>query len=326
MRLAVLLFIGTTFIFFPALSFASYREQIINDTLNRIELAQSAATDSSTVYSQETPADARDDSAEKGATPHKKALTELFSGFYASAGFNANHMHYKELEGGTTLDEEYGKLTGFYLVLGYRSKNYVEWLKGKPFIEGYFKEYDALITYDGQLLDGTPYMFENKSVVKRLGVKVGGYADFSKIGEILGYFDLGNRTWYRGEDIFPNYAEKYSWTYLGFGIGFNFEFIPKLSTGIDMEWMFSPSRWSVMRANLDPSTDFQLGGVFGAEVKFPLKYQATQHISFDVTPYFTYWDVKHSGLVNVSGYPWPLYEPDSKTHIEGVLTGVTYKF
>jgi hypothetical protein len=77
--------------------------------------------------------------------------------FYFSAGHDANHIHYKEYSGDRILDEDYGKLRGFYGNLGYKGGRNLTWLlDSRPFIEGYFRRHDALILYDGGSSAGPP--------------------------------------------------------------------------------------------------------------------------------------------------------------------------
>jgi hypothetical protein len=97
-----------------------------------------------------------------------------------------------------------------------------------------------------------------------------------------------------------------------------------LSVGIDGEGMFSVGHSSKMRADLYEGGTFILKEVYGAEVKIPIKYYLLKNLSFDLTPYFTYWYIGQSDLVEISGRSY--YEPKSKTHIEGLLTGLTYLF
>lgn len=104
-------------------------------------------------------------------------------------------MHYKEFNGQDTLDESYGKLTGFYLEAGYRSDNYWELLNSKPFIEAYFRRFDDTISYDGATGSG-PIMFDEKNEIQRFGIKLGGYRELSsEKGDFFYYLDLGKRAW-----------------------------------------------------------------------------------------------------------------------------------
>lgn len=79
-----------------------------------------------------------------------------------------------------------------------------------------------------------------------------------------------------------------------------------------------------MRADFDEGGTFDLGCVFGAEVKLPVKYYFLKNLSFDVTPYFTYWEINESTPTLIAGDYG--YEPYSTTHIEGLLVGLTYSF
>lgn len=329
----------------PNIVFTYSREEIISQTLTQMELILSLQTESypsnSTIWDvklrkhlmEEINADR--ESISNNQENQKNILSEINpdeqkGSFYISGGYNANHIHYKETRGERTLDEEYGKLKGFYVALGYRSPNYYEVLLGKPFVEAYFRRSANLITYDGGTSAGNDFQFDDqKAKIFRYGIKLGGYRDFlSERGDYFGYFDIGQRVWYRAENRILQgvliYAEKYWWTYFGAGAGFNYKLIPQVSTGIDFEMMFSNSHLAKMRADLYEGGTFELKNVYGLEVKAPIKYYFLKNISFDVTPYFTYWHIKESDPVLISGAYY--VEPDSRTHIEGLLTGFTYNF
>lgn len=246
--------------------------------------------------------------------------------FYLSGGHDINHMHYKEFSGSTTLDEDYGNLKGFYGSLGYKSGHYLAWMWSRPFVEGYFRRYDALMTYDGGTSAGDPFSCEQRAEVQRFGLKVGGYHSFSKELEGLFYVDLGKRIWYRGENEVIQgvlcYAEKYWWLYLGLGGGLNYRLFSKLTCGAELEGMFALD--SKMRADLYEGGTFVLKGTSGWEVKLPIKYYFLNNISLDLTPYFTWWNITKSDPVRISGAYY--YEPDSYTYIQGLLLGLTYSF
>jgi len=252
-----------------------------------------------------------------------KMPEENKKGFSVSMGFDVNHMHYKETRAGDTLDEDYGNLNGFYLAAGYKSPYYIPWIMGRPFVEAYYRRYDDLITYDGASGLG-PLSFEEKAEVHRYGIKAGAYHDFLKKCEIFGYFDLGKRIWYRGENDEVNYAEKYWWVYFGLGTGINYKILTNLTCGVDLEGMVTHTSLRKMRSDLYEGATFRLGSVYGTEIKLPIKYQFWQNASFDFTPYFTYWRIHESDTQTISGVSY--IEPDSKTHIEGILAGFSYLF
>ncbi len=246
--------------------------------------------------------------------------------FYISGGYDATHMHYTEFSGSTAIDEDYGNLRGFYGSLGYKSGRYLSWLWSRPFVEGYFRRYDALITYDGGTSAGDAFSCEQKAEVQRFGLKFGGYHSFSEKLEGLFYIDIGKRIWYRGENEVIDgvlcYAEKYWWVYMGLGGGLNYRLFSKLTCGAELEGMFALH--SEMRADLYEGGTFVLGGVSGWEVKLPIKYYFLHNLSLDLTPYFTWWNITKSDPVRISGAYY--YEPDSYTYIQGLLLGLTCSF
>jgi hypothetical protein len=288
------------------------REQVIQDTLSRME---SIVAD----INQDNPSITKDETS--------NSENKVAGPFHVSAGYDGNHLHYKELVGGDTLDEDYGKLYGFYLAAGYKSDTYNQWLVGRPFIEAYYKKYSALITYDGGSGLG-PLSFDERAEIQRYGLKFGSAKNFLDKGELYGYFDVGQRIWYRGENEVIEgvltYAEKYWWTYFGFGAGVTYDITQKLQAGLDVEFMFSTSSMAKMRADLLEGGTFELGGVNGADVKIPVKYFFSPKFSLDITPYFTYWHIKSSNTVKISD--WYFYEPTSNTHIEGIQAGFSYYF
>ena len=243
--------------------------------------------------------------------------------FYISAAYDANHIHYSEWDGLNKLDEDIGTQRGMYYAAGYRSPNYInirDWLMGKPFIEAYYyHSYRTRIEYKGAFIGGGAVNFKEGTRIDQAGAKIGGYYDnFLGKGEVYGYLDGGKRVWNRGENVGANYHEKYYWVYTGFGAGMNYPFLSRLSAGLDGEVLFAIS--PKMYSDLDQFT-FKLGSVWGTEVKAPIKLYLLKNLSFDVTPYFIYWKIQASRVA-----PDGMYEPVSKTHEEGLLSGMTYTF
>lgn len=335
MNKIILGFVFCLLFFFPAFSFATSRGTIIDETLDKMELARFTYDVQQTKSFQvsSTPKEYLTPDKEKSPEPAETPLIPKVNKnpekdiFYISGGYNANHMHYKELSEGNTLDEDYGKLKGFYINVGYKSNAYIKEIMGKPFIEAYFMRYDDLILYDGASKAG-PIEFKERAEIQRFGIKLGAYTNFTKQGKVYGYFDVGERIWYRGENEVISgvltYAEKYYWTYFGFGTGIDYKLIEKLYAGIGFEVMYSNSSLAKMRADLYEGGTFNLKNVYGIDLKFPIKYYLLKNISFDVTPYFTYWHIKASDPVLISGSYY--IEPDSNTHIEGVFVGLTCTF
>lgn len=251
---------------------------------------------------------------------------------YISGGFNGNYMHYRELDDKNTLDKDFGYLNGYYLTAGFQSERMNVELLGKPFIEGYFRQSANRITYDGAASNGiTSYPFRDDDQLANIvqyGVKIGGVNSFGDRAFVRSYFDIGHRSWTRGENrVVRNvleYAEKYYWTYFGLGGGLSYRFTDKLSVGFDAELMFSSPSLAKMRADLYEGGTFALRHVWGSEMKFPIKYQVLKFLSIDVTPYFTYWHIKNSTPLQINGSYY--IEPDSNTHVEGLLAGLTYSF
>ena len=274
--------------------------------------------------------------AEEPVYPAKKEINReqaINNAFYIAAAYNINHMHYSEWADGNKFDEDFGTQRGYDVAVGYRSPNYYEWARSKPFVEVYFRRFGNIIRYKGALQDGygdtIPYNTLQRSIVQQYGLKLGGTADcFSDKGTALAYLDLGERIWHRGEDdSIYNYGEKYYWTYIGIGAGLSYRIIPKLSIGGEGEIMFAPGGLRKMHADSAgglPDTTFSLGLVWGVELKAPIKYYLLKNLSLDVTPYFTYWKINKSNVVAVDG--GYLQEPESNTHLEGLLAGFTYSF
>lgn len=313
----------------------SYRQDIINEALTQLELVDSSAEDiQDTEYFAENTLPFKISSPEKERNLRKKGEEETRGTISMSWGWNANHMHYKEFDSNdNTLDEDYGALKGYYFNFRYKMNQYMQDRQSKPFFEYYYLNYKARITYDGASSAG-PLEFKERAYVQRYGLKAGIINDkLFDNGNMALYLDLGQRVWYRGDnDIVKDhdgnsvltYAEKYWWTYLGGGIGFDCEVMPRLTAGIEFELMGSPKSWSRMRADLYEGGTFKLRGVLGIDLKIPIKYYIFKNFSFDVVPYFTYWDITKSDPVLINGASY--YEPDSKTYIEGILIGFTNIF
>ncbi len=265
----------------------------------------------------------RETRSDESYSSRERAMENEISlaGFYISGGYEGNHIHYSEWHDTDKLDEDFGNMHGFYYIAGYRSPNYYDFLMGKPYIEGYYRHYSNVIHYKGALIGGGPYDCDQRSKIKQFGVKLGGYTDFARPGEVYGYFDIGKRTWDRGEDQPPDYHEKYYWPYVGMGGGLNHLFFSKLSVGMDTEVMIACR--PKMRVNTMSAT-FKLGNVWGAQVTIPLKYYILKNLSLDLTPGYAYWNIQDSDVVAVNGTP--LYEPESKTNLKFLQAGITYVF
>jgi hypothetical protein len=325
----------------PSSSFASSRQQIIDNALTKVESSYpSENTPSQNPYSakipypdvppQETIMGPSGPTKSSNVSDEKKQAIDKALNLYVSVGYDLNHIHYSEWQNQDKLDEDFGTHHGFYLNLGYKSQNYNDMLRGKPFLEGYFRKDRNLIKYKGATFDAfgdsSPYNTKQRSVITRYGAKLGSSMDFLKDGEFFGYVDVGRRVWDRGENGIEDgvtvYKEKYEWIYYGLGVGINYKFFQKLSVGLDWTgWLTSTPK---MRSYLAEGATFRLRQVWGMEIKLPIKYYLLKNLTFDFTPYYTFWRINHSGVVDVLGMP--LYEPDSNTREEGFLTGLTYAF
>jgi len=325
------LFLVLSLLLIPTFSFASSRTEIIEKTLIQIESSpyntsnvtsyQNLASDKAVVSDllpAETPPKLPD------VTDKKEGAIE--SAFYVASGYQMDYMNYRELSGSDTLDRDFGLMQGFYINLGYKSNIYIKEILGRPFIETYFMYFGDSNTYDGRSSLGQALKFKQHASIQRFGMKVGAYTDFGKNGEFFGYFDLGKRIWYRGENRIVAgvlcYAEKYSWMIMGAGVGLTYKLIPKFTLGMEIEFMGGID--AKMRADLYEGGTFKLKGANGIEVKLPLKYSLSKNLSFDLTPYYTYWNIRQSDPVEISGSFY--YEPDSTTHQEGLQIGLTYRF
>ncbi|MGD0336369.1 MAG: hypothetical protein ABSB18_04640 [Candidatus Omnitrophota bacterium] len=347
-----ILFFSSLLFFLPAIAFADSRDLIVAMTLNRLESQMVVAQTQKPVSynsslrdtkmnevlvqrapAKEIPPPAKPKPKETTMRPPPVATGTGSGGeaiketFYISAAYDINHIHYSEWANDDKQDEDFGTQRGYYIAVGYRNPDYVEWVQGKPFVEGYFNYFSNIIHYKGATIGppSVPVDADQRSRVRQYGLKVGAQRDFLDKGNILGYLDVGERIWNRGEDSGNgDYAEKYYWTLIGFGAGMSYKIAPKLSVGFEAEWMTTLPDLRKLHADDIGYGDitFKLGYVWGTEVKLPIKYYILKNLSLDITPYFTYWKIKHSDVDPNSG----LYEPDSKTHLEGVLGGFTYSF
>jgi hypothetical protein len=321
----------------PLLSFSYSRQEVIDQALTTMEIAHGSADLGQNEYIAKNEGSYPDlpslDAQENKIEAREEAMNRAF---YIAAGFDNNYMHYSEWNGSDKLDEDFGHQDGYYIAIGYKSPNYYECLNGKPFIEGYFRRFGDVIHYKGAASDGVntwPFNTDQRSQVTQFGVKIGGYTAITDKGELSGYIDAGKRMWDRAEDEIINdpiigdvqsYREMYKWIYTGLGLSFNYKFFPKLSAGIEVEWLFTFKDSRRMHDYLNDRT-FKLGNVWGTELKIPIKYYLLRNLSLDVTPYFTHWKIKHSDYIPLGGDLY-VYEPDSQTHIEGLLIGFTCNF
>jgi hypothetical protein len=324
-------------VFFPSFCFAFPRQEIIDEALTEQENASNISTEIPQTHDPYQPPKPYLDENKRFfgdpvkaeltpwmSTERKKAIDETLSAFSISAGFDYNHMHYSEWSGSRKLDEDFGYQDGFYADLGYKSAHYSELIKSRPFANFYYKEYNNMILYKGATIGppSIPVSMDERSKIEIMGLKLGGYRDLFEKCDFFGYIDFGRRIWHRGETKGSNYYERYKWAYYGPGVGFNYKLLPKLSLGIEAKLMFgiSPEMW----ADLYEGGTFRLHDVNGGEISIPLKYYLLKNLSLDLTPYCTFWNIGESDPVTISGSPY--VEPDSKTHEEGLMFGLSYIF
>ena len=324
----ILLLVVLFSLLYPRLSFSSARQDAIDVTLNQVEFALAQNNLAQDEYGKVNSASGSQTTYIQERTPDKweREQEEDKNIFYISGGYETNYMRYREFSNKNTLDRDYGAMDGFYVTAGFKSNHDIESIQGRPFAEFYFRRFEDLITYDGRTWGGTAVKFNERSCVQQFGLKLGAYKDFAERGEITVYFNIGRRVWYRGEneilDGVITYAEKYYWTCLGPGARITYWLTPKFLPGLELEGLFTDS--AKMRADLLEGATFTLTDVYGIEVKAPLKYYLFKNLSFDLTPYYTYWRIYLSEPAQISGIG--VAEPDSKTHILGLQTGLTYYF
>ncbi|MDD5069262.1 MAG: hypothetical protein PHV17_00890 [Candidatus Omnitrophica bacterium] len=340
-------------------SFDRYRQERIDNALTKVELSRFVEKiDDAWPFPESDLTDKKPSKTKKGKLIHpfqyeggqdkktvSRLVNEITEGSWSiSGGWNFNQMKYSEYsasDSDNVIDEDYGTLNSYYFGAKYKGKNDIHEFLGKPFAELYFRRYEDKILYDGGTSFG-PFAHKTNAEVYRYGVKLGAIKDFPTMpGNFFGYFDVGHRHWNRGEnELFYDsrhgiyaikYAEQYMWTYFGFGGGLNYEPFRNFSSGLEFEMMFSGGSFTKMHSDswgprgfVNEAT-YDLGDVWGLEIQLPLKYYILDgKMSFDLTPYFTYWDVERSKPLEMGVDFW--YEPDSITHVEGILMGISCFF
>lgn len=314
-------------------SFASSRQDIINDTLSDYDNSNNNLEEQSNIpepfpytkpYLDKNKQSAKDSSRGKMSAKKEKAVNDALYKFSISAGYQLNHIHYSEWSGGNKADEDFGYQHGFYVDLGYKGDHPIDYIDCKPFFNFYYKEYSNMIRYKGATIGppSIPVSMDERSKVHQVGVKLGGYHDISEKLELSAYLDIGQRVWHRGETQGSNYYERYQWKYYGPGVALNYSLSPEVSVGIDAKLLFgvSPKMW----ADLYGGGTFILHDVTGGEVTLPVKYYIRKNLSLDFTPYYYYWRINASDPVLLGGSLY--YEPDSRTHEEGLRVGISYLF
>ena len=264
----------------------------------------------------------------------KRALDLIEGRLYFSVNWYPYYLSYKELEGEDVLDEDDGWMSNsYYVKLGYKSNAYLGDFWGSPFLEIYFRRGDGKVTYDGATWGGIPIKFKEKSKIYRWGGKFGGRKVWRKGVNIYSYIDIGKREWYRGENeiievngiAVQSYKEKYWWIYFGGGTGVEFRTGENTSLGVDVELLTVPKSLRKMHAQLGSGVTFDLGGVWGVDLNFPLRFRIGKNCSFDFTPYYIFWSIDESNtkVVEIDGDYYTVYEPKSKTNVYGAFTGFT---
>jgi hypothetical protein len=149
------------------------------------------------------------------------------------------------------------------------------------------------------------------------------------------YAGIGYWWWKRGEDMLPDYLEKYSWYYA--------------VAGINCVWRLN--RWSVgadvsahlpfdmkMRTNTAGTTNeavFSLAKIVGYSVELPATYYISRPerkagFFIFLTPYYQYWPIGASPAITVTRTDGSgsilVYEPTSRSSFYGVKSGLGANF
>lgn len=132
------------------------------------------------------------------------------------------------------------------------------------------------------------------------------------------FVSLGYRDWVRdmSGDRYGS-KETYRWGYGDVGLRV---MVHDGDWHIGFEGAYRKAFWATMRAEFMGGLDFDLGEVWGYEMRVPLVWDVSKSMSVELSYEFDYWEIGASNVV--SGY----YEPDSTTNNGIIKAGLVYRW
>lgn len=251
-------------------------------------------------------------------SPARADINDIYaSDNSAEIRVGGQHTHYRESEGGATLDTENGWMTSLGGGASFLSHN-----RMNSFWNNIYVRFDGQFTfgdtdYDGSLQpSGTPYKGITKSLVDQLNVKLGYAFPVNNNLMAIPYVDIGYHYWRREMTGAYGYTEHYDHTYIMAGALLQYSPAPR--------WIYSLS----LQGGTTISPQMRTGGV-----DYDLDERATWATSGRVS-YAVSQRVEAFGEAGYSEFSYgksapdanSIYEPDSATREIKTLVGVAYRF
>ncbi|MDA8388884.1 MAG: hypothetical protein M0Z58_09530 [Nitrospiraceae bacterium] len=256
-------------------------------------------------------------------------------GFTIMGAYDGSYLYYEEKDtAGDILDRDYGYLNG--LDIEARFESGILWTRlTADYSWSHGATYDGAVCGDGGLC--TPAKFSTPERFDLYEGDLGFKLLNVEAGTLAPYVGIGRRVWWRGEDVSPDYIEKYSWYFAAIGLNYVCR-IERWTAGADVavDIPFNMRMTTNEAGNWD-ETNFKLRSNPAVVVQLPITYDIYErYVNADrvfvfLTPYYQHWAIGASDLVNVTkngvtvaGSPY--YEPDSTTNIYGARIGVGVNF
>lgn len=253
------------------------------------------------------------------------------TGTTLSLGYDYSNLMYKEYQGGTVLDKDYGALNGISVSVRHdMDRNFARF--------SFTYRMTDTATYSGAIVSfstgsSTPYYHSTPERFLTWEAAYGFKTAHYGTAAFSPYVGIGYWDWLRGKNELPDYQEDYTWWYTVIGLSY----VKKSGLwmfGIDgaVEFPFN-AKMTTNTAGATNDLNFNIKPKPGYRIEIPVNYtiqQDSRNTFVFFTPFYQKWDIGASDPVlatfSGTGTSVFLYEPDSTTDIYGFRIGVGVKF
>jgi len=187
--------------------------------------------------------------------------------------------------------------------------------------------------YKGSLQNGTPLSMKTKERIYKTELDAAYKLWNESTATLSPYIGAGYRYWKRGEDVLPDYTEKYTWWYAALGANYAYKY-NRWMFGIDAAflWPFSMKMETNVSGLIDDAS-FHIKPRLGFRIELPTSCEVyrTKGMQLSVfgTPYYEQWNIGQSSDVTLTQGGVPVgtaVEPKSNTELYGIKIGLGINF
>ena len=248
------------------------------------------------------------------------------SGPSVAIGYDGVYLNYKEYVSGRVVDQDTGWQNGGFAEVRY-DDHYV-------FVRANFDGVGSNnAKYTGQLQNGTPISLTTRERIYIGELDAGVKALNISTSTLSPYLGIGDREWDRGQDVLPDYKEKYTWWFGAAGVNYAYK-INKWTIGIDgaLLWPFD-LKMETDTAGLTDNATFKIQSRLGYRVELPINYEVYSSKAMKMfvfgTPHYEGWNIGQSPTITLTSGGVPVamaFEPKSITNIYSIRVGVGFNF